>query len=382
MPASAKQKRVYRARSPRKTTAIVAKGKSTVSFKSDILTHEIMKALRDPDTYTHDKERGLAEHTHTFLQNAKGSIILSIKPLENEGWETVLSALSTLGDGCIDTYIATLAIAHEHNGTDQIREPFHISPDDILEVCGKKKSHGSYNPGQRAEVMKHLKTLSQARVIATLTGNPCAPKKRGPKRKGAGTSDPTVMSAEGALIDFLSFKIGEYSTITGEEVWEKRRIAIGEWVTMIPHFCNQTAIMLRQVLAFSAKNERYQKRLGLYLTFMFRINAKNGGVFKCSLAALLEGAGIVVPRERGQFKEAIEYALQVLKRENVMSNYEQIVGAGPAWQLIQKEIHERARGWWEKYAAIEWRFSSPDYAREQYRNLLKASTERMKDTNN
>lgn len=350
---------------------LVSKGKDAITIKSDVLNHEIINSLRDKSTYTAYPEQGVAEHRHKFYQKDRGQILISIRPLEGESWETVLNALNTLGDGCIDTYIAVMAIAIDRNGTQHIRTPFQISPDDILTVCDKKKSHGSYTPLQRAEVIKHLKTLSQAHIVATMPGRP--PKRRGRKV----VDDGTTLRAEGALIDLLSFKIGEYHTITGEEVWEKRSIAVGEWATMIPELNTKTATMLRQVLAYSAKNERYQKRLGVYLTFMFRINARHAGKFPndISMGALLEGAGIVAPRQQGEFREAIEHALERLQRDKVIGNYWRVVDDTPKGQQIQQDIHEHGRGWFHSYLQQKWNFEPPQQLLDQYRKLLKEAPE-------
>ncbi|SRR5579885_765940 len=351
-----------RQRRPRRTSLqTAATRKPNFPMRSDILNRGIIDGLRDKKDYKPIPDRGIAEQTRP-LHNEEGQITITIKPLENEGWETVLSALNTLGDACIDTYIATIGIAIERNGLEHIRTPFIISPDDILEFCGKKKSKGSYTPFQRAEVIKHLKTLSQAHVIATMPG---------PGRRRGARTEPTTIRAEGAIIDLLSFKIGEYSTITGEEIWEKRSISIGEWINVIPQLNSQTATMLRQLLAYSAKNERYQKRLGIYLTFMFRINAKHGGVFERSMGTVLDGAGIIPPRQQGEFREAIEKALAMLRKHNVIGNYTRIVDSSLAGQEQEALIREHAKGWWAIYSAQKWKFEPPDYAKKQYAKLLK-----------
>ena len=360
-----------RGRRPQTTpTSIVAKGKEDLTIRSDVLNREIINALRDKTTYTPYPDQRVAEHKHHFYQKDKGQIIITIQPLADESWETVLDGLNTLGDGCIDTYIAAMAIAIDRNGTEpqHVRIPFSISPDDILAVCGKQKSNGSYTAFQRAEVIKHLKTLSQARVVATIPG---------PGRKRGRKMEPTVIRAEGGLIDLLSFKIGEYRTITGEEIWEKRSIAIGEWATMIPELNPQTANMFRQVLAYSAKNERYQKRLGVYLTFMFRINARHGGTFPndITMEALLEGAGIVPPRQQGEFREALENALECLKRDHVIGDYWKVIEATPEAQKIDRDVQEHARGWFASYLKQKWNFSPPEAMKKQYRNLLKEGGE-------
>lgn len=372
LPAEQKQKKERKTRvsTTRQSNSIVTRDKEYMTVRSDAVYQQIVKALRDKGKYKIFEESGAAEYRQKFYKD-KGQIIITIRPGVDEPFEVVIHALNTLGDECIDTYVAVMAIALERNGTDRVGTPFTISPDEILEVRRRKKSNGSYTPNQRAEVIAHLKTLSLARVVATMPGKPAYVDKRGRKHQG------TVYRVEGALIDLLSFKIGEYKTITGEDVWEKRSIAIGQWATMIPELNNKTAIMLRQVLAYSAKNERYQKRLGLYLTFMFRVNARNGGRFPngISMHALLEGAGIVAPRQQGEFKEALEHALAQLKAEGVIGDFWQIVESSPAGQEMTTAIHQHARGWFDLYLQTMWNFSPPATVAEQYQKLLKAAPE-------
>jgi hypothetical protein len=74
-------------------------------------------------------------------------MITTIKPLENEGFDVMLTAVNTLSDECVDTYFALIALALEFNGTDRLPQRFQVTIEDILSICGKKKHHGSYDPG-------------------------------------------------------------------------------------------------------------------------------------------------------------------------------------------------------------------------------------------
>jgi len=354
-------------------TPIVSKKQEHIHVLSNTFSRNLTSMLRDKTMYKEYKEHNVARAKQTF-DKQKGSMIIDIKPAEGEGWDTVINALNTLGDEVVDTYFATMAIAIDRNGVQSIRTPFQVNPDDILAICGKEKSNGSYKTHQRADVIKHLKTLSMARVVATLPGKPAKQGTRGRKSK---SDQGTVIRAEGAIVDLLSFKIGEYSTITGEEVWERRSIAIGEWATMIPDLNSQTATMLRQVLKYSAKNQRYQKRLGVYLTFMFRINAKHGGRFPhdISMGAILEGAGIIVPRQAGEFRTSIERALEQLKTDKVLGNYWQVIDSTLGGQTNEKEVREHARGWVDLWLDQKWNFSPPDNILEQYKNLFRPASQ-------
>jgi len=348
-----------------------AKGKEILTMTADVITQQIFKCLDDPDTYEQYSDRGIAEHRHSFA-DGDGKAILTISLQSGEGWENIITAVQNLGPGVKDTLSAALALAIDFNGIDHIREPIRVNPDTLLEICRKKKTNGSsFSPAQRAEIIKDLKTLSQSHVIVTAPLSERKRNKPGRKRKGAPRNERTYIRAQGALIDLLSFKIGEYNLITGEEIWEERSISIGEWVAQIPGLSRQTAVMLRQVLAYSAKNQIYQKELGRYLTFMFRINAhKPGGTFECSMKALLDGAGFKVPRNIGEFREAIEKALADLKRDNVIGDYAQIVDTRPNAAERQAAILHHDKGWWDFYAALKWRFHPPAYVREQYRKMV------------
>lgn len=366
------EKQAKKQRSKQATTPIIARGQTTIQHNSLVAQWEIIVGLRDKDKYTLYPDHNSAEHQHSFMQD-KGHMIITISAQDEEKWETVIHALNTLGDGCIDTYIAVNAIALEQNGTEsnRIRTPILVSPDDILAICGKEKSHGSYTPFQRAEVVKHLKTLSQTRVRMTMPGQ--APKKRGPRRKGAPPHDG-VLRVEGALIDLGSFKIGEYDTITGEEIWEKRSISVGPWITMLPDIHVKYAILFRRLLAYSGKNRRYQKRIGLYLSQMFRVNARHQGQFPngISMSALLEGAGIIPDRWRaGEFRDSVEKAIQQLKDDGIISAYWKIVDDTPASQKIEQEIEQHAKGWFDYYLQQKWNFAPPQSILDQYKNILK-----------
>ena len=142
---------------------------------------------------------------------------------------------------------------------------------------------------------------------------------------------------------------------------------------MIPELDSQTAVMLRQVLAYSSKNQRYQKRLGLHLSIMFRVNVRHGGQFPrgISLRALLEMSGIVPLRKHpGDFKDAIEHALQSLQRDHVIGRYWQIVDASPTGEQRERAIQEQQYGWLDHWLDQQWNFTPPERIQQRYTKLL------------
>lgn len=361
----------------------VATRKPYINARADMIGFEIGRALQSRDNFTGYPQAKIARYIKNFAKD-RGEILIDIGD-GTEAWATINDALNTLDDGVTDTYYAVTALGIERNGIQHVCEQFLISPDDILDICCKSKRNGSYTPAQRAEVVKNLKTLSLCKVRAKIL-RPASSrnqmKKRGRPRRGeVRTNEDTYIKIEGNLIDLLSFKIGEYSTITGEELWVKQSIAIGPWAKAVPGLSTSTAIMLREVLRYSGKNERYQKRIGIYLTHMFRYNAKHGGQFPngISIGALLEGAGIVLTKDArkhpGNFKESIERALVTLQKDGVIGKYSEIVDATPAGKGIDLEIKERAYGWFDLWLEKKLNFLPPDEVKEHYQKLLRESNE-------
>ena len=339
-----------RTRGPRRpVTPIVAKGSETVNVRSDILIQSLIHALRNGGDYELYEDQGIAERTKRIGRKKEDQMITTIKPLEHEGFDVMLTAVNTLSDECVDTYFALMALALEFNGTDRLPQRFQVTIEDILSMCGKKKHHGSYDPEQMTKVLNHLKTLSQMHLIASVEVH------RGKKK--------TTLTAKGPLI-ILTGSIAEYN-MQGEKLYEKYGIALGDWMVAIPELTRETAVMLRQVLTYSAKNKRYQKRLGIYLTFMFRNNARNGCTFLCSMSKLLAGAGITPERQIGRFKDAIENALAELQRDGVIGTY------GPVVDSMPEDVEQHVNGWWDKYAQMQWRFEAPEAIKAHYRGLLK-----------
>src|SRR5947209_8638575 len=163
------------------------------------------------------------------------------------------------------------------------------------------------------------------------------------------------------------------NTLTGAEIWEKRQVKIGDWAAMIPEISQQTAIMLRQVLKYHSHNQRYEKRLGRYLTLMFRVNAaRKGGVFQCSMGVLLEQAGIIPNLNKpGDARAMIDKALKRLQEDGVIGEYGQIVDSSPKGQEVKARVEQQAYHWWDLYIQQQWCFYPPAIVREVYGKLLK-----------
>ncbi len=339
----------------------------SVLIRSDALTQGIGEGLLDGRDYITYPDRRLAEYKKSIAKN-KGQILITFRPdEEEENWDKFVRSLDTLGDGARDTFSAVIIRAIHINGNEHITKPFFISPDDILTICQKEKSNGSYTPLQRATVIEHLKMFTHAHVQASI---PAPYKRRG---------KPVEYRIESAVLDVLSGKFGAYETITGEEIWEKREVKIGNWATMVPEISNQTAIMLRKVLKYNAQKDRIAKRLGFYLTFMFRVNARHTeGIVHRRMATLLEQANIAPDlKNPGRTQEHIEKALAKLYKDKVIGKYGRVIDSEPGAQERQERIVQHANGWWHEYANQLWYFNPPDDTKSQYHQLIQSPEDKM-----
>jgi hypothetical protein len=345
---------------------VVAKDPPVVHTRADIFTHYMQRGLLDVTKFIHYPDVGIAELRQAFSKE-KGEMLITIKPGTDEGWATIGEALQTLekrlGDEVSDTFLALLALAIETNGVENVNVPFYINPDDILAMCQREKSNGSYTPPQRLAVIEHLRTLTWAHVRATRE-----------VKRGKRTLEQRI---EGAFVDVLSGKIGEYNTITGEQLWEKREVRIGNWAKMVPELSRQTAIMLRQILKYHAHNQQHEKRLGTYLTWQFRVNARHGGVVRCEMETLLQQSGITPDLKNPQrTRKRIEDALKQLKEDEVIGEYNRIIEDTLEAKLKEQRIQTVAYRWWQDYVHQLWVIHPPQSVKQAYQALLQESNER------
>lgn len=345
--------RSRRSRTPR--AALVVKDPPAVHVRSDIFTQGIMRGLIDGREYKQFEERSLAEYSNT-LAKRKGDITITLTPGDGENWEHVLRSLNMLGDEVVDTFCAVFALAIDTNGVENVTAPMWVNTDDLLKICQRKQSNRAYTPEQRAACVEHLRILSRAHVRADWP----TPGKRG-----------RSSFIDSAILDVFGQAIGEYKTITGETVWERRQVKIGEWARLMGTFDKETAILLRAVLAYHSKNDRYAKRLGRYLSLQFRVNwRRHEGTVERTMGVLLEQAGIKPDMNNaGRARDMIESALARLRRDGVIADYGAVIEATAKGQAARERIEQRAYRWWDDYAAQLWYFKAPAYATAQYRTI-------------
>jgi hypothetical protein len=344
---------------------------TALNHKSDHVTWQIEKALRSPiKEYRVSKQTNQLMHTHQFespKNKGLGELKLIISGLPEQACEPIENALDSIGDACRDTFVAITGLYIEKHGTEMMRSAFFLSIDEILDACGKKRNHGSFEPEARAEVIKHLKTLSQTYFEFSM------PSTQKVKRGRTWVEEDCMIEVKGPLLTHDG-SIAAYLKITGKELWAKQSIILGPWASLI---CGkgstiQTKLLPTQVLAYSPNNEPYHKRLGHYIHWLFRNNAnepKGAMKYGITMKALFEGAGIVPTRDRGRFKDDIDNALKHLKEDDVIGEY-WCMEEKTKPEVLKKVIARQGR-WFDSYLGLYINFSPPQVTLKHYRNMAK-----------
>src|SRR5215469_11857128 len=135
---------------------------SILHHKNDHITQQIERGLMRPKEYKVNEQANQLRYMNEFEAPYKkgiGEIRMLVKGLAEQAEEKITIALDSMGDTCRDTFVAITALAIQKNGTGKMRESFKVSVDEILDTMGKQRSNGAFKPEQRAEVIKHIKTL-------------------------------------------------------------------------------------------------------------------------------------------------------------------------------------------------------------------------------
>jgi len=129
--------------------------------------------------------------------------------------------------------------------------------------------------------------------------------------------------------------------------------------------------MARQVLQYHAKEQKYEKRLGRYLTVLYRINAhRHEGRVKVSMGVLLEQAGITLDRDNpGRTRDAIESALNHLHTDGVIGRFAPLLERSSGGREAQERIEQHAYHWWDDYRRQLWLFDPPKQLKALYQSI-------------
>lgn len=338
--------------------ALVTRNRAEIKIRSDQLTYRILLGLLDGRYYAQHPVSRKAEYKQT-LPRGRGHVLLVLTPHSHETWEQVLAWLALLGDELVDTFLVLLAVALDSHGTEHITAPFTITADDILTICQKKKSKGSYPVRQRQNILAQIEILSRISVHATLV-----------------LRDSRPGQVESPLLEILpNEQAEENQTYPGFSNGYSWYLKIGTWAGMIPELQSQTVLMARQVLHYHARQQKYEKRLGRYLTVLYRINVhRHEGRVKISMGVLLEQAGIVLDRDNpGRTRDMVERALNQLHHDGVIGRFVPLIEPSSGGQESHERIEQHAYHWWDDYRRQLWLFDPPQRYEIKHRSHLKES---------
>jgi hypothetical protein len=211
--------------------ALVTKNPAEIKIRSDQLTYRIVLGLLNGTYYSQHPTALLAEYRQA-LPKGRGNVSLAIAPRDQESWQQVLDSLDLLGDELVDTFLVLLAVTLDIHGTKRITHPFAITLDDILALCQKKKSKGSYLARQRETILAQIHTLARVSVRANLV-----------------LRDGKQWQVESPLLEVLPDRQREENrACLGHEALSTCHLKIGDWAGMIPELQSQIALMARQLL--------------------------------------------------------------------------------------------------------------------------------------
>jgi hypothetical protein len=137
---------------------------------------------------------------------------------------------------------------------------------------------------------------------------------------------------------------------------------------MVPESQYQTAVMAGQVLGYHSRKQKHEKRLGRYITLLYRINAyKHAGKVKVSMGVLLEQAGITPDLDHpGRTQESIESALEQLRIDGVIGPFTLLLEDSSQGMASRERIKQHAYHWWDDYQGQLWLFDPPEYLHATY----------------
>ena len=324
--------------------AVVDVASATVSVPADAMTQQIMRSLLSAREYIPD-----ADHSEAVWQPplANQQVTIHLSRQDGETYHQMMEVLEQLGDEAADTFCALVAIALDTNGSKSISQPFYLSPDDVLAFLGRHESNRAYTAGQRSAMISLLNVLARIQVSAVLPN---------PRRRNR------IYRMNSAIVNLLSDTIGEYASDTGEILWQRRKVALGNWASVAPQLSSQTVDMLRRILSYHPQKDRYSKRLGRFLTLQFTIAT---AIIELPLSQLIKHAGVPVDRTHpDRTRRFIEAAFDELIADHILSSATMIVEDSAQWLIRKSRIEQCTRGWWDDYEQTIWQFTPPRYQQQ------------------
>lgn len=227
--------------------------------------------------------------------------------------------------------------------------PTRIHVQDVLSFRGiKKHANGGYRPEQKEQARADILLLNSIWVRSEQDIWERTP--RGQSRQKRVQVDSRL----------LEVAIESERDLWGDETPYAFRVRPGDWAQHYLGDGNRwIARLLRPIMRYHPFNDRLAMRLGIYLSFQWRIRARGGNYEQpWHMASLLEGAKIALPTHHpDRFRRDVERALARLQAD----------GALGAYECLDPLVGDTApRAWWRAWLDSRWRLLPPEEIRGQY----------------
>lgn len=240
-----------------------------------------------------------------------------IEALTPEQEESTWAQVRTLDDDHYRVLHVALAVCLAEHGGNYSAEKVRLHANRALELLGRKKHKGTYDPDDKLEMVHKI-----ARLNTIWASGPQLIVENG-KKKIVGT-----------VSRLLEVAYEAHPALREEGPNYVVLIALGEWARpLLGPGMRQTALLLQDVLKIDPRDGKglIASRLGLFLCQHWKIRASRGTYERpWPIKTLLDGAGIKIPEHREQrrrLRENFDEGLDLLAKH----------GITPGWQYVVPE---------------------------------------------
>jgi hypothetical protein len=293
-------------------------GHDTLTVPSSRLLPMAWRGMYRPEAWVRRNDGGppyYAEGANgVYLHPTDGEALLTPEQ-EAYAWQQVVA----LDDNTVRAFFIALGAWFAETSGDFSKGKARIDVHAILAFQGIKPNKRAYRASQKEQVARDIWALSNIFIKGKETVY---------DRRGR----PKEVTVKSRLLEVAQENERD---LLGEEVPYAMRVAPGDWAKpLLTEGMRQTAALLAPVLRYDLRQGvgRLAGRLGLYLTFQWRIRASHDNYAQpWRITTLLEQCGLALPplqdrKGRLRLQEYFEAALDRLRDDAVIGGWEYAEG--------------------------------------------------------
>lgn len=293
-------------------------GQDALRVPSSRLLPVAWRGMYRPEAWVRRSDGGppyYAEGTNgVYLHPTDGEALLTPEQ-EASAWQQVVA----LDDNTVRAFFVALGAWFAETGGDFSKGKARIDVHTILAFQGIKPNKRAYRATQKEQVARDIWALSNIFIKGKETIY---------DRRGR----PKEVTVKSRLLEVAQ---EDERDLLGEEIPYAMRVAPGDWAKpLLTEGMRQTAALLVPVLRYDLRQGvgRLAGRLGLYLTFQWRIRASHDNYAQpWRITTLLEQCGLAIPpphdrKGRLRLQEYFETALDRLRDDAVLGGWEYAEG--------------------------------------------------------